>query len=192
MPRARINAPEDDVVIAKPRTRKPRVIDSDVLATPAPRKRAPARPRVAEANRVEEPARKAPTPIAARRRRHSQKSKSILVVLGICVVISGIGIGIGVMDAGSINVVAVVNERNEKINKGEVRDESGNTITQTLQVQNGDSTPNGGLPMGDPVPTPPPPPAEIATTTASTTDSSASSTEPVPAAKAEAQTEEPI
>lgn len=191
MPRARINAPEDEVVLTKPRTRKPRVVDGDVRIAPAPRKRAPARPRASAPTRVEEPVRKAPTPLSARKQRHAQKSKSILVVLGICVVLSGVGVGIGFMDRGSIDVIAVVTERNEKINKGEVRDESGNAITQTLQVQNGDTRPNGGLPMGDPVAQPPTPEPEVATTTATTTDSAATSTTS-PDIGAAPQTEEPI
>jgi hypothetical protein len=82
------------------------------------------------------------------------------------------------MDKGSIDVIAVVNDRNEKINKGEVRDESGNAVTQTIQVQT-DSRPNGGLPMGDAPAPVPAPVSEVASTTvaSSTPDKSATTTE---------------
>ncbi len=179
MPRARINAPEEELVLTKTRTRKPRVIQGDERVTPVPRKRAAPRPRVTDLVSEPETVRKAPTALAARRRNDSKKSKSITVVLAGCLVLSGVGIGIGFMDKGSINVVAVVNERNEKINKGEVRDEAGNAITKTIDVQNGDTRPNGGLPMGDPVAPPPPPLLETSTSTeaASSTESTATSTE---------------
>jgi hypothetical protein len=182
MPRARINAPEEEVVLTKPRTRKPRVVDSVEKTAAAPRKRAPARPRISEPITQSEPVRKAPTPLQARQRRRSKKSKSILVVLGICLVLAGSGIGIGVMDTGTIDVIAVVNERNEKITKGEVRDESGNPVTRTIDVQNGDTRPNGGLPMGDPITPPPllPPETSSSTETATTTTETSSSTESAP------------
>ncbi len=190
MPRARINDATEDVVLPKPRARKPRAISVDGDNIPAPRKRAAPRPR-AVISESAPPARKAPTQVAARRRNHSRNSKSFFAVLGICLLITGMGIGIGFMDTGVIDVVAVVSERNEKINKGEVRDESGNAVTQTIQVQT-DTRPNGGLPMGDPIETPPTPPPPVATTTASTTAASASSTETMPATEATVPTEESI
>jgi hypothetical protein len=177
MPRARTNDAEDDIVISKPRARKPRVISADVENKPPVRKRAPARSKVAPV--LAEPVtRKAPTPIQTKRRQSSRNAKVFFTVLGACVLLSGIGLTIGVLDKGTIDVVAVVNDRNEKISKGEVRDESGKTITQTLQVQS-DTRPNGGLPMGDPVVVPPVPVTETSTSTevSSSTPSVASSTE---------------
>ena len=166
MPRARISEAGEDVVLPKTRARKPRAVSMDDVA-PSVRKRAAPRARVAVATATtEDVSRKAPTPLAARRRSHSKNTKVFFVVLFICVLVAGLGIGIGFMDKGTIDVVAVVNERNEKINKGEVRDESGNAITQTIQVQS-DTRPNGGLPMGDaPAPTPVP---EVSSSTEATT-----------------------
>lgn len=175
MPRARINDATEDIALPKTRARRTRVVSSDI-EKPAPRKRAAPRPRVVAAAAEAPPvSRKAPTALSHQRRSHSRKTKSLFVVVGICLVLTGVGIGIGFMDRGVIDVVAVVNERNEKINKGEVRDESGNAVTQTLQVQS-DTRPNGGLPLGDEVaPTPAPPVSTI--TEATTTAETASSTE---------------
>jgi hypothetical protein len=173
MPRARINDATEDIVLPKTRARRTRAVESGE-EKPAPRKRAAPRPR-AVATSIEPSPRKAPTDISYKRRSHSRKTKSLFVVVGICLVLTGIGVGIGLMDRGAIDVVAVVNERNEKINKGEVRDESGNAITQTLQVQS-DTRPNGGLPMGEAVETPPAPVAST-TTEATSTDETATSTE---------------
>ncbi len=151
MPRARINADGEEIVLPKTRTRKPRVVPAEGEVKVV-RKRAAPRPRVVSPD--PEPAspalsRKAPTPLAAKRKSRSQKSKTLIAVLGVCFLIGVAGVGIGFMDGGSIDVVAVVNERNEKINKGEVRDDSGQVVTQTIQVQNEDARPNGGLKIGD-------------------------------------------
>lgn len=176
MPRARINEEGEDVVLPKTRARKPRAVSVDSVVAPAPRRRAASRSRVAPV--ASEPAlRKAPTPLAYRRKTRSRNSRAFFVVLGACLLLSGAGIGIGFMDRGSIDVIAVVNERNEKINKGEVRDATGNAVTQTIQVQT-DSRPNGGLPMGDAVDTPVPPVPLVSTSTEATTTSEiATSTE---------------
>ena len=179
MPRARINADGEEVVLPKTRTRKPRVI-SAVGEVKVVRKRATPRPSVVsvETEPVLVPAtRKAPTTLAAKRRGRSQKSKTLITVLGLCLVLSGAGVGIGFTDSGSINVVAVVNERNEKINKGEIRDEAGQVVTQTLQVQNADARPNGGLKLGDtPAIVPPVPETATSTGAISTSTESSSST----------------
>ncbi|MBY0538712.1 hypothetical protein K2P47_04950 [Patescibacteria group bacterium] len=179
MPRARINDAAEDVVLPKPRARRTRVVSSDGVAAVA-RKRAAPKPRVTTAPTVSAEAvpRKAPTPLSQQRRSRSKKTKSLFVVIAIGLLLSGTGVVIGFMGQGEIDVVAVVNERNEKINKGEVRDESGNAVTQTIQVQT-DTRPNGGLPMGDAVDLPPPPPVPEASTTteATSTSETASSTE---------------
>lgn len=163
MPRARINDATEDIVLPKTRVRRTRVV-SDV-EKPAPRKRVATRSRAVVA--TESVPRKAPTALSQQRQSHSKKTKSLLVVVSVCLLLTSIGIGIGFASPGEINVVAVVNERNEKINKGEVRDASGNAVTQTIQVQS-DTRPNGGLPLGDEV-DPPPVPAVSTTTEDSTT-----------------------
>ena len=176
MPRARINDATEDVVLSKPRARKPRAISDDGDNIPAPRKRAAPRPRAVILESAPT-ARKAPTQVAARRRTHSRNSKSFFAVLGICLLITGMGIGIGFMDTGVIDVVAVVSERNEKINKGEIRNEAGQVVTQTLQVQNADARPNGGLKLGDaPAVVTPMPEAATSTGAIGTSTESASST----------------
>lgn len=192
MPRARINAPEDEAVLPKPRPRKPRAVSVEELVIPVTRKRAIARPRISETLSAPELVRKAPTVLASRRRSHSKKSKSILLVLGICVVLSAIGVGIGVLDTGTIDVIAVVNERNEKINKGEVRDEAGNAVTKTIDVQNGDTRPNGGLPMGDPIAPPAPPVQETSTSTEAVSNTESAATSTASATDAASTTEEAI
>lgn len=177
MPRARINETSEDVVIKKPRAvRKPRVASDDSVAISPTRRRVVAkRVSVTEESGV---IRKAPTAVASQRRRRVKNTKLFFSVIFVCLILSGIGISIGFFDKGAIDVVAVVNERNEKINKGEIRDESGETITKTVEVQNGDARPNGGLILGDaPAPSPDPVPEEINATTTSDNES-ASSSEP--------------
>lgn len=178
MPRARTNDAAEDVVIPKPRARKPRVLSVDGADLPPVRRRAPARPKVTPTP-DEVPPRKAPTPLQTRRRASVKNTKAFLMVLGVCVVIAGVGLTIGILDKGTIDVVAVVNNRNEKISKGEVRDETGQTVTQTLQVQS-DTRPNGGLPMGDPVVATPTPVPAVSTSTAAS-----SSTPPLASPTAE-------
>lgn len=178
MPRARTSVDDEEVVVTKPRARRARAVSTvgEAVVAPAPRRRAA--PRAPKVMLEEVPARKAPTPLASAKRSQTKKTKTFVSVLGVCVVCIGLGVGIGFLDAGEINVVAVVTERNEQINKGEVRDEAGNTITQTIQVQNGDTRPNGGLTIGDPIAVPPPV-SEVATSTeaTSTPDTVASTTE---------------
>ena len=182
MPRARINVDGEEVVLPKTKTRKPRVVPRDEGDVKVVRKRAAPRPQIILTEPQQPAPRKAPTALLARRRSHSQKSKTLLSVLGMCILLCAAGIGIGFMDKGSIDVIAVVNDRNEKINKGEVRDESGQVVTQTIQVQNADTRPNGGLKIGDAPVTPAPiiSPETQATTSAET----ASSTEIIPASEA--------
>lgn len=171
MPRARTTTAEDTPVVAKkpraPRTRM--VVDAD---TPPPIRR-----RKATVVEVEsEGSRKAPTPLRESRQRHGKQQRTIFVVFGVCLMLFGIGFGIGLSDRGAIDVVAVVTQRNEKINRGEVRDASGNTITKTIGVQNQTPEPNGGLILADPSLLPPPPVPTQATTTATSTNELATST----------------
>ena len=176
MPRARINVLEDEQVVKKPRApRKPRVIsDEDSLAVKT-RKQAPSR----DINRIDEdpePIRKAPTAIAQTKRVQRRSKKMFFIICGFCTLLTGSGIFLGVSDKGEINVVAVVNNRNEKINRGEVRDEkTGEITTQSVPVQANDPRPNGGLGGGvpeAPIPTPTPQVMVASTTPLVTTSSS--------------------
>jgi hypothetical protein len=180
MPRA--NTTDDEAVVPKKRApRKRVVVDAD--EAPAPRPRAPRRPRVTESPaRAAEPVatetvRKAPTPLREERTRGKRSARTLLVALVLCVLVATGGVLVGMTDGGQIDVVAVVNERNEKISRGEVRDEQGNAVTMTVPVQNADTRANGGLTPMDPADSPPPPaPEPAATSTASTTKETASST----------------
>lgn len=172
MPRARTTTAEDIDDVAKkpraPRTRKVVVVGDEVTPTVRRRKSIP--------DAVEiEPIRKAPTPLRETHVRQTRRQHGLFVVLGVCLMLFGIGFGIGLSDRGAIDVVAVVTERNEKINRGEVRDASGNTITKTVGVQNQTAEPNGGLILADPNLVPPPTPV-VSSSTATSSDAQATST----------------
>ena len=172
MPRARTPESAEDAVIKKPRAPRARAILPDG-AEPSPKRTPRKVVQKITLEPVSEPAviRRAPTPIAAERRRSNQNHRTFFSVLAFCVVLSGIGVGIGVFDRGTIDVVAVVNDRNEKISRGEVRDEvTGEPVTLSVPVQNMDNRPNGGLQIADPVDQPPPP--LVAPETASSTATS--------------------
>ena len=166
MPRARTTTADDlDVVSQKPRApRTRRVIDVDSKGTqPVSRRKPPTDPVAPEV------VRKAPTPLRATQGTRIRRERSLLVVLGVCLTLFGIGFGIGLSDQGVIDVVAVVTERNEKINRGEVRDASGNTVTKTVGVQNQAAEPNGGLILADPNLVTPPPAPVVSSSTATST-----------------------
>jgi hypothetical protein len=177
MPRASTVKTEDDVVVPKKRAPRKRVVQSDdtdsPVATPRPRVRKP-RAAVAKAEVVEttppevprEPARRAPTPLQAERTSAKRSSRTLLVATTLMVVISGVGCVVGLSDRGQIDVVAVVNDRNEKIQRGEVRE---GDSTLTIPVQNIDTRPNGGLVPSQATTPPPVPEVSTATTTATTT-----------------------
>ncbi len=187
MPRARtVSTDEEAVVVAPkkraPRKRVPRVeeVSTDEVTTPKPRARRPrtTAPRVAPEPISEEPVRRAPTPIQAERRATKRGNRALVFVAIFFVVVAGSGVAIGMTDGGQIDVVAVVNERNERVGRGEVR-EGESTITVPVQNMTGGA--NGGMVPADPslVPTPPPTPEETASSTATTTEETASSTEAV-------------
>jgi len=168
----------------------------------APRKRAPAAPKEAgepavrprarrtsvhgvepaavqrTAPEVTAVARKAPTPLSAERRQAKRGSRVLLFAAGVLLVLGGAGVGIGMTDGGQIDVVAVVNDRNEKINRGEVRDAAGNAIIQNVAVHDSGVRANGGLVPADLVATPPPvvPETLASTSVSSTTSEVATST----------------
>ncbi len=179
MPRARLlSETEASVDVPKKRAPRKRVAATADVEEVTSRPRAPRRRTVKVT--VEEPVcerepevvaqRRAPTPLAIERKQASRSRRSILVALVLFFGIAGIGVAIGMSDQGQIDVVAVVNERNERINRGEVR-EGESTIT--VPVQNTDVRPNGGLIPADPSAVPPPsievPSVPEATSTATTT-----------------------
>jgi hypothetical protein len=182
MPRARTTpATDDETVIKKPRATRTRTVSSDDVEKPAPRRR-----RTVEA--VPEPVihhspahdhtRKAPTALGDRHRKQTRNSRGLLFVSTFCAILIACSLGVGILDHGVIDVVAVVNERNEKINRGEVRDANGQAVTQTVSVQSPETRPNGGLILADvqPATNPTPTDSVLATESAS---SSATSTLPV-------------
>jgi hypothetical protein len=193
MPRARTTTTEE-LISDAPKKRAPRkrptLAEGEVAA---PRPRAPRRkvvpeeqpevetPRVAEVSG----GRRAPTPLRAERTASSKNRRSLMVALGIFCLLSGVGVAIGLSDSGQIDVVAVVNERNERVNRGEVR-EGESSIT--VPVQSGDVRANGGLVPADPSSIPPPPTPEAATTT----DATASSTDDGTATSSEAAADESV
>lgn len=174
MPRARTTTAEDIDVVAKkpraPRTRKV-IVDADTEVKPPVRRR-----KVTAAVVEEEVIRKAPTPLRATQAKQSRRQRGLFIVLGVCLMLFGIGFGIGLSDRGAIDVVAVVNDRNEKINRGEVRDSSGNTITKTVGVQNQTTEVNGGLILADPSLIPAPTVPEVSSSTATSTEATATTT----------------
>ncbi len=181
MPRARTTtAIEDEGVVKKPRTTRVRAISSDENSPPKePRKRAPKR--LSEPVAEIEPVRKAPTAFREQKRTSSTGMRNLVIIAVFCLSIVSIGLGIGFSDKGQINVVAIVNERNEKINRGEVRTASGEAITQTIPIQGSDNRPNGGLIPADTLP-PSKPAAEttpIDSSASTTSELIASSTEEV-------------
>ncbi len=189
MPRARTTESEDVVVVKKPRAPRARATSVDGESA-APRKRAPRKTAPKKVAPVSELAaeptppqtqqRKAPTPIAAERRTRVRNTRALIAVVTFCVLLSGVGVTVGLFDHGAIDVVAVVNNRNEKISRGEVRDANGQTVTNSVPVQIDGS----GLHVADPstavTPTPMPLPettipAEVAGTSTATSTAATSS-----------------
>lgn len=186
MPRARTTtAIEDEGVVKKPRTTRVRAISPDEDLPPkVPRKRASKQ--VSEPIAETEPIRKAPTAFRDQKRTSSTGMRNFVIIVVFCLSIVSIGLGIGFSDKGQINVVAIVNERNEKINRGEVRSATGEAITQTIPIQGSDNRPNGGLIPAD---TPPPAASPVETTPS---DSSATTTPEFNASSTEEVGEEVI
>lgn len=182
MPRARINVPDDEQITKKPRApRKPRVVPNDDLLASNSRKRVMPK-EVAVVEEHPAPTRKAPTNISQTKKSRRRSNKALIITLALCCLLTGSGIFVGISDKGAINVVAVVNDRNEQINRGEVRNEkTGEVTTQTLPVQTNDPRPNGGLRPAEPAPLEPvkatttlPISFEATTTIATTTTGKAS------------------
>ena len=183
MPRARTTTTEEETLVPKKRTPRKRAVtvtDGEASAPRAPRAPRKRTEAVVEEAAVEavrtEPARRAPTPISEQRKAVSRGRRSLVWTLGIVLILCGAGVAIGMSDNGQIDVVAVVNERNERVNRGEVR-EGESTIT--VPVQSGDVRPNGGMVPAD-VSTPPPVPETSASTTATSSDTAVEATEGSP------------
>ncbi len=154
MPRPRKSVSDTEAVVAAPRKRvsRSRVVGDGDGITPSPKRRVVKK---AVTSPVDVPTsgtrvlRKAPTPVAAQNRTREQKRVRLLIVVGLSIVLTGAGIAIGFSDTGVIDVVASVNEQNEKINRGEVKDASGATVTGLVPVQNIGNVPNGGFKIDD-------------------------------------------
>ncbi|PIW96863.1 hypothetical protein COZ82_02710 [Candidatus Kaiserbacteria bacterium CG_4_8_14_3_um_filter_38_9] len=119
--------------------------------------------------------RKAPTVLSKTVNGKRKINLAFLPALMVFFVLVIVSVGIGFMDKGSIDVVATVNDRNEKINRGEVRNETtGEVVTERVPVQNTDVRPNGGLKQSaTPIATPAP---EIKAEPVSTTSATATET----------------
>jgi hypothetical protein len=154
MPRARTTLAEtEENLVKKPRARSARVVSVPSEPVTASSRRRPSAATVVST----EPVRKAPTPLRARQYSTVRSFRLLGVVTSICLILIGSGIAIGSLDTGVIDVVAVVNDRNEKINRGEVRDAiTGEPVTMRVPVQNSDPRPNGGLTPADPATIPAP------------------------------------
>ncbi len=199
MPRARTVSTDEEAVVVAPKKRAPRKRisrveegETDEVVTPKPRARRPrtVAPRLAPEPTPEEPVRRAPTPIQAERKAAKRGNRALVAIGIFFIVVAGSGVAIGMTDSGQIDVVAVVNERNERVGRGEVRE---GESTMTVPVQNMTGGDNGAMIPADPslIPTPPPVPAETASSTATSTDETASSTEAVDGEEAETTNEEP-
>jgi hypothetical protein len=185
MPRARTDGSEDVVVVKKPRAPRTRVISAEGDAKPVVRKRAPRKtaPKAEPVVEVVEPpviasSRKAPTALASERKRSVRSNWVFSAVATFCVLLVGAGVAVGLFDRGQIDVVTVVTTRNEKIARGEVRDENGQVVTTVVPTQ-ADNRPNGGLTIADPALVPVVAAPEVAPIATSTVAGTGTSTEPV-------------
>ncbi len=176
MPRPR-KAITDEEVVSAPRKRVSRtrtVSGSEETTTPRRRSTRVTAPVVES---VDRPVRKAPTPVAAVLSSRSKRRTQFVIVAGIALVLAGGGVAVGMSDTGTIDVVASISDRNERINRGEVLDASGSAVTETVPVQNTGNVANGGFKTADEGAAPPPPPEPTpATTTESVADTATSST----------------
>lgn len=108
------------------------------------------------------PSRRAPTNINISSEKRSPKK--LLFVFGISILLAGFGIFIGMSDEGQIDVVAVVNERNERINRGEVREGESDQIV-TIPAGRPNLRPATQATVPTPEPTPEPVAEPVATST---------------------------
>lgn len=136
MPRA-TTSENDTTPKAAPRKRvaRPRVAPAE---KPAPRPRRAARTVATEASApASTPTRRAPTTVSRHTTESRESSKKppvgLMVLIFFCLILVGVGVGIGMSDRGQIDVTAVVNERNERINRGEVRE--GESVAPTATPQ---------------------------------------------------------
>jgi hypothetical protein len=194
MPRPRKTIDESESVLpAAARKRAPRkkVTSEGDGVTPSPRRRVS---RTAVTSPVDVPVsanrmvtRKAPTPVAATMREGSRRRTQAVVTFAFSLVLAGAGVAIGMSDKGTIDVVASITEQNERINRGEVRDESGGVVTGTVPVQNVGNVPNGGF---VPVENTEAAPTPVTETTPEATQDQAAPTSTAPTAESDVSTDE--
>lgn len=202
MPRATIGGTEEEILVA-PKKRAPRKRVSKALASPEGEGVAkPPRPRTRRTvpkslsaedvleQSFEAVARRAPTPLQAEKQ-HATRSGRLLWVTGLLTLAGcGAAVAIGLSDAGQIDVVAIVNDHNEQVQRGELRDANGAPVTIVVPVQTTDIRPNGGLVPADPATIPPPssapvPEAATSTDTEPVTDAAMESVSPAEETSAE-------
>lgn len=134
-------------------------------------------------------ARKAPTPLRQRATVEKTLRNQIVVSVIVFLVISFSSIGIGIADEGQINVIRVIEERNERVAEGGNQEGSGNqeggenpegtTIIQKVPVvqSSQNKLPDGGLKgLGKSGKKPEEPQESPVTEISSTTDESTAST----------------
>lgn len=106
--------------VARPRS------DSTEGAPVRPRRTTKAAPVAVEPEVPSTPVRRAPTTVSRQpsQRSGGRKKPSVgfITLIVFCVVLVGAGVAIGLSDQGQIDVTAVVTERNERINRGDVRE----------------------------------------------------------------------
>jgi hypothetical protein len=120
MPRVAKKDDTEEVVRKTPRRRTTRADDTETSTSPrAPRART-AKPRVNNEASSSTPSRKAPTsierPVSSRRR----LSIPSIITITIATLFVGTGVVIGLQDTGEIDVAKVIEERNERIARGEL------------------------------------------------------------------------
>jgi hypothetical protein len=112
--------------------------------------------------------RRAPTTVSTNStitaKKHSS-SKAFFVVGTICVILVGTGIGIGMSDQGKIDIVATLNERNERINRGEVREDESSVVVPVASSPTTGRLRPSRQPVPDPVTTENSPSEDTDTTT---------------------------
>lgn len=136
MPRARTSTDADNEVTAP----KKRAASTRTRKAPVARKRATKKPEDTTEEAAETTvtrSRKAPTTLADAERARRRSVQIFVGVATLSVVLFVSGVVVGVSDEGQIDVVALTQERNERIMRGEVIDErTGQPVTRTIPVQN--------------------------------------------------------
>jgi hypothetical protein len=157
----------------------------------AVRRRAPRKRVVAPAPEITKPdptvaettARKAPTPIAARKASSRARKKQFIVASIIFLTGVGASAAVGFTDQGTIDVNEMIEARNERLRSGQMSESDTQRVIVPVQNTSIEQLPNGGL-VGlgvgaePPAPAPEPEP-EVSTSTATSSEAVATSTESV-------------